>query len=334
MFIVNFVLFTVLVNVIFISMNKSFLEKFNLLYVPQGISFRHDDKKEEISITVKGFSTNYFQYQYATNAEPRFLQMSAENKPTIVFSKKVTKVAAKRIAENGNFYFDLQGNYEIKIGAKWIRHRTPDVAPSSNAPVSTYFRCTSEQASRILEIIARSPNLISARDIQSMAGTSLGLVGRIAHCLVENGYLSVSRNGYFSDKQQKTRLLNDWRREFQDTLKELPYINCISLFSLEEIIEQINEKKVSLLIGGDYVWDQDSHAHNLVLLSPTGDFQSVIKNLPILESEEKGDITIFQCPTLNCWSAQQNGVCNDLYGFLTGTKKAEDCLARLLYPEN
>ena len=117
MFIVYFLLFTVFVNIIFISMNKSFLEKFNLLYIPQGISFRHDDKKEEISITVKGFSTNYFQYQYATNAEPRFLQTSAENKPTIVFSKKVTKVAAKRIAENGNFYFDLQGNYEIKIGA-------------------------------------------------------------------------------------------------------------------------------------------------------------------------------------------------------------------------
>ena len=167
-----------------------------------------------------------------------------------------------------------------------------------------------------------------------MAGVSLGLVGRIAHCLVENGYLSVSRKGYFSDKQQKIQLLNDWRREFQNTLKELPYINCISLFSLEEIIEQINEKKVSLLIGGDYAWDQDSHAHNLVLLSPTGDFQSVIKDLPILESEEKGDITIFQCPTLNCWSAQQNGVCNGLYGFLTGTKKAEGCLARLLFPEN
>lgn len=315
-------------------MIKSFLEKFALLYIPQGISFRVNNRWNGISITINGYSTNYFQYQYVTNAEPRFLQMNTEGKPIIIFSKNVTKVAAKRIVENGNYYFDLQGNYEIKFGTKWIRHRMPDVVFAATAPVSTYFRCTSEQASRILEVIVRSPDLISAREIQSMSNTSLGLVGRIAHCLAENGYLNVSRKGYFSDKQQKIRLLNDWRIEFQNTLKELPLIHCISLFSLEEIIEQINEKKVSLLIGGDYVWDQDSHGHDLVLLSPTGDFQSVIKDLPILESEEKGDITIYQCPTLNCWSAQQNGVCGGLYGFLTGTKKAEDCFARLLFSKN
>lgn len=315
-------------------MNKSFLEKFNLLYASQGISFHLSDTGARVSITIGGFSSSYLHFQYVTNAEPRFLA-AGTSKPVVIFSKNVTKVAAKRIVENEDFCFDLQGNFEVKIGTKWIRHRVPDASNKNvPAPAATYFRCTSEQASHVLEAFVRTSNPISAREIQSISGTSLGLVGRIAHCLVENGYLNVSRKGYSSDNKQKIMLLNDWREEFQNTLRELPHVNCISLFSLEEIVEQINQTEINLLIGGDYAWDQDSHAHNLVLLSPTGDFQSVIKDLPILESQEKGDITIFQCPTLNCWSTQQKGVCNDLYGFLTGTKKAEDCLSRLVLPEN
>ena len=311
-----------------------FLDNFNLLYIPQGLTFQFDDDIEKVNVFIKGYSLGSFAYQYATNAEPRFLKGHESDQPRIVFSKNVTRAAAKRIVEQGNFYFDLQGNYEIKVGTKWIRHRVAITPHKATIPATTYFCCTSEQAINVLKVIAQTTSPISAREIKEQSKASLGLAGRIAHCLVENGYLNVSKKGYTSDSEQKIRLLNDWRTEFKRTLDELPHIHCISLFSIEELVNEINEGRTAFAIAGDYVWGHDSHAHNLVLLCPSGDFQSAIHGLPILESQEKGDITIFQCPTVNCWSTKENGVCSDLYGFLTGTKKAEDCLSRLTSAKN